>query len=331
LNAKKQAKADYKLALVEAGIEKQSFGTKVAKDFKRNWQLYLLMLIPLVYIFIFRYLPIAGNVIAFRRFRPGSSIYGEYWVGLRFFRGFISDQNFWRSFRNSLTIGVQSLVFAFPAPIILALLINEISRSRIKKIVQTISYMPHFLAIPVLVGIIFNLTSSTGLFNQIVYFMYNRGWTDQPSIVFMNQPEWFRPLFIGSRIWQSAGFGTIIYLASLSGIDPTLYEAAKVDGANRWKQTLHITLPGIKGTIVTLLILSIGGVLAVNFEQIQIMQNNLNMPASDVIATYVLRLGLDHAQFSLATAVGLFESLIGITLITSANFVSKKLTERSLW
>lgn len=266
-----------------------------------------------------------GNVIAFRRFMPGGSIFGEEWVGLHYFKIFIQDPTFWKVFTNTLTLGGLTLLFCFPMPIIFALLLNELKSKKFKKFVQTASYLPHFLSIVIIAGMILQLTASNGTINFIVEFFTGE------RIGFMQKAEWFRTIYITSEIWQGLGWGAILYLAALTTIDETLYEAAKIDGANRWKQTIHITIPGILPTIITLLILNIGSFMAVGFEKILLIYNPLNYDKSDVISTYLYRVGLEANNFSYATAIGLFESIIGLVLVLSANTLSRKMTDRSLW
>jgi len=306
-------------------IEKKTFAKKIKKSIRSDWRLYTFLILPIIWLIIFRYIPMAGNIIAFRRFFPGGSIFGEQWVGLHFFRMFINDPVFWNVFRNTFILGFLTLIFTFPAPIIFALLLNEIKPGKFKKTIQTLSYLPHFLSVVVVVGLIQNLTALNGPINNLIYTLGGN------RIIFMQDASWFRTIFVSSRVWQTTGWGTILYLAALTNIDPTLYEAAKVDGANRWKQTLHITLPGIAPTVITLLILNVGWVLGVNFEQVLLQQNPLVFSTGDVISTYLFRLGLESNQFSYATAIGLFESFIGITLLTLTNFLSKKITDTGLW
>jgi len=306
-------------------VHKKPFLTKFKKTIKKDWQLYSFLFFPLLWVVIFKYIPMVGNIIAFRRFFPGGNIWGEEWVGIHFFNMFISDPIFWSVFQNTFLLGFFTLIWTFPMPIIFALLLNELKSRMFKKIVQTLSYLPHFLSIVVVIGLIQQMTALEGPINQIIVFFGG------DRIPFMQQAEWFRTIFITSRIWQTTGWGTILYLAALTNIDPTLYEAAKVDGANRWQQTVHITLPGIAPTIITLLILNVGWVMGVNFEQVLLQQNPLVYSTGDVISTYLFRLGLTANQFSYATAIGLFESLIGITLLTITNFLSRKLTDSSLW
>lgn len=278
-----------------------------------------------MYLLIFKYGPMIGNVIAFRRFMPGGSIYGEKWVGLHYFNMFIHDPAFWNVFKNTLLLGALSLLFTFPVPIIFALLLNEVKSKRFKKFVQTASYLPHFLSIVIVAGMILQLTSVNGSINSLVEFFNGE------RINFMQRAEWFRAIYISSEIWQGMGWGAILYLAALTTIDESLYEAARIDGANRWKQTLFVTIPGILPTIVTLLILNMGAFLAVGFEKILLLYNPVIYETADVISTYLYRVGLVSNNFSYATAIGLFESVIGLILVFSVNAISRRLTDRSLW
>ena len=304
---------------------KATLGRRFKKNLFANWRLYSFLVLPLIWLFIFQYVPMVGNVIAFRRFAPGGNIFGESWVGLHFFRLFWYDAIFWRVFRNTLILGIGTLLWTFPMPIILALLLNEVKTLKFKRVAQTLSYLPHFLSVVVVVGIIQQLVRMSGPINNLIYAIgFDR-------INFLSLPEWFRTIFITSRIWQTTGWGTILYLAALTSIDPTLYEAARVDGANRWQQTIHITLPGIRPTIVTLLILNVGWVLGVNFEKVLLLQTPLTYATSDIVSTYLFRLGILSAQFSYATAIGLFQSLVGIILLVSTNVICRRLTESSLW
>ncbi|WP_404456466.1 ABC transporter permease subunit [Virgibacillus necropolis] len=295
------------------------------KLFKRDWQLYSLLLLPIIYMVIFKYGPMFGNIIAFRRFMPGGSILGEKWVGLYYFKMILSDPTFFNVLTNTLVLAALSLIICFPAPIIFALLLNELRSKRFKKFVQTASYLPHFFSVVVVAGMVLELVSINGAINNLVEFFSG------DRINFIQLPEWFRTIYIGTEMWQSLGWGAILYLAALAGINEELYEAAKIDGANRWKQTIHITIPGILPTIVVLLILNIGNFLEVGFEKILLLYNPLTYETADVIATYVYRIGLQSSNFSYATAMGLFESIIGLILVFSANYISKRVTDNSLW
>lgn len=295
------------------------------KTLRRDWQLYSLVILPLVFFAIFRYLPMLGNVIAFRRFRPGGNIFGEEWVGLRYVQMFLADPTFWTVFGNTLAIGSLTLLFCFPLPIILALLLNEVRSRYFKKLVQTISYLPHFLSIVIIAGMLMQLLSLEGTINQIVRAVGGE------AIPFLQLPEWFRMVYVSSEVWQTVGWGTILYLAALTSVDSALYEASRIDGANRWQQTWHVTLPGVRPTMVTLLILNIGSFLTVGFEKILLLYNPLTYPTADVISTYLYRVGLEANNFSYAAAIGMFEAIIGLTLILSANAISRRTVGTSLW
>ncbi|GAB3416531.1 ABC transporter permease [Flindersiella endophytica] len=299
--------------------------TSWRKAIRRDWRLYTLVILPLVFFLVFRYLPMAGNVIAFRRFQPGGSIFGEQWVGLRYVEMFITDPTFWKVFGNTLILGALTMLFCFPLPIVLALLLNEVRSRYFKRFVQTVSYLPHFLSIVIVAGMILQLTSLDGTVNQIVKALGGS------AIPFMQEADWFRTIYVSSEVWQTVGWGTILYLAALTTIDEQLYEAARIDGANRWQQTWHVTLPSILPVTVTLLILNIGTFMAVGFEKILLLYNPLTYDTADVISTYLYRVGLESNNFSYATAIGLFEAFIGLTLIMSANAISRRVVGASLW
>jgi putative aldouronate transport system permease protein len=292
---------------------------------RRDWQLYSLAIVPLLFFLVFRYLPMFGNVIAFRRFRPGGSIFGEYWVGLRYVKLFLTDSTFWNAFTNTVVIGALTLLFTFPLPIVLALLLNEVRTRSLKRFVQSVSYLPHFLSVVIVAAMVMQMVSVDGAVNQVV-----RAVGGDP-IPFLQRAEWFRTIYVSSEVWMTVGWGTILYLAALTTIDSDLYEAARMDGANRWRQTWHVTLPGIRPTMVTLLILNIGIFMAVGFEKILLLYNPLTYPTADVISTYLYRIGFESSSFSYAAAVGLFEALIGVTLILSANAISRRTVGTSLW
>ncbi|MEE6259761.1 ABC transporter permease [Plantactinospora sonchi] len=292
---------------------------------RRDWQLYSLAVLPLLFFLIFRYLPMLGSVIAFRRFQPGGSIFGEYWVGLRYVKMFLTDPTFWNVFTNTLVLGALTLVICFPLPIVLALLLNEVRARRLKRFVQSVSYLPHFLSIVVVAAMVMQILSVDGTVNQMIRAVGGE------AVPFLQQPEWFRTIYVSSEVWQTVGWGTILYLAALTTIDDNLYEAARIDGANRWRQTWHVTLPGIRPTMVTLLILNVGTFMAVGFEKILLLYNPLTYPTGDVIATYVYRMGVQSSNLSYAAAIGLFEALIGLTLVLSANAISRRTVGASLW
>jgi putative aldouronate transport system permease protein len=311
--------------LVGLGTLKITHRRTWRRALRNDWQLYSLAIVPLLFFAIFRYLPMIGNVVAFRRYRPGGDIFGDSWVGLRYFRLFWSDPTFWQVFTNTLLLGALTLLFTFPLPIVLALLLNEVRIRWLKRFVQTISYLPHFLSIVVVAGIVVQTLSMDGAVNQALRA------TGNAAVPFMQQPEWFRTIYVSSEVWQTVGWGTILYLAALTTIDTSLYEVAAIDGANRWRQIWHVTLPGIRPTMVTLLILNIGTFMAIGFEKILLLYNPLTYPTADVITTYLYRVGVVSGSFSYAAAIGLFESVIGLTLVISANSISRRMVGASLW
>jgi putative aldouronate transport system permease protein len=293
---------------------------------RRDWQLYSLAIAPLLFFVIFRYLPMIGNVIAFRTYQPGGPLFGTQWVGLYYFELVVHDPVFWHVFFNTLILGGLSLLFGFPAPIILALLLNEVWHGGLKRFAQTISYLPHFLSTVVVVAIIMQgLDLQSGVVNQALKAV------GHAPVAFLQDPGWFRAIYVSSDIWQYAGWGTILYLAALTTIDRQLYEQAMIDGAGRWRQTWHVTLPGIRPTMMVVLILNIGTFMAVGFEKILLLYNPLTYPTADVISTYLYRIGIVSGSFSYAAAIGLFESVIGLTLVLSANAVSRRVVGASLW
>ena len=311
-------------------MAKQNVPAKEKETFSRHvrkyWQLYVMMLIPVIYYLIFRYLPMAGNIIAFRKYRAGSSIFGDEWSGLKYFRQFWKDNNFWQAFRNTLLLNFKYLIISFPITIVFALLLNEIKQTGWKKVVQTISYLPHFISMVIMAGMVRELLSTRGPINNLIVSMGG-----QP-ISFISLPEWFTTIFVVSGIWQGIGWGTILYLAAMSGISPDLYEAAGLDGANKFQQCLHITIPAILPTISTLLVLNIGQLCgSAAFEKVFLLYTPTTYKTADIIGTFVYRMGLGSGNFSYATAVGLFQGLINLVLLTIANQVSKKTTGTGLY
>ncbi len=298
---------------------------KMSRHLKKEWQIYSLLLIPVFYFIIFKYIPMLGNIIAFRKYSGGVNIFGEKWVGFRYFRQFMRDHAFWRAFSNTLILSISYLAVRFPLTLIFALLLNEIRNVKWKKFVQTVSYLPHFISMVIIAGMIKEVVSLSGPINTLISSMGGE------KVSFIQEAAWFPPIYIISGIWQALGWGTIIYLAAMTGINTELYEAARVDGASRFKQALHVTIPGILPTIVTLLILDIGGIMGSNFEKIILLYLPSTYETADVISTLVYRMGITGGNFSYATAVGLFEGIIGLILVTSANFLSRKVTESSLW
>lgn len=302
---------------------KKSLGRHV----KQNWQLYAMLVIPIVYYIVFRYIPMFGNVIAFRRYRAGGSLFGSGKVTLKYFKSFVKDDSFWRAFKNTLTLNLTYLAVRFPLTLIFALLINEIRNIHWKKFVQTVSYLPHFISMVIVCGMIKELVGTNGPLNALVEMFGGE------KIQFLQIPKYFVPIFTISGVWQSIGWGTILYLAAMANINPSLYEAAAVDGAGHFQRVWHITLPSILPTITTLLILDIGGLVGSggSFEKVFLLYNPMIYSSADIVSTYVYRMGIGSGNYSYATAVGLFEGLINLVLLTIANFVSKKLTDSGLF
>ena len=292
----------------------------------RNWQLYVFLIPTILYFLIFRYYPMYGLQIAFRNYKASKGIWGSQWVGMRNFQRFFATADFWQLLENTLAISVGNLIISFPVPIILALLLNQMPSKRYKKIVQTVIYAPHFISTVVMVGIIFLFFSpSSGIINHLIV-----AFGGQP-IHFMAEASMFRPLYIGSEIWQGAGWGSILYLAALASINPELHEAAVVDGANKLQRVWHIDIPGILPTVVIMFILNSGKVMAVGFEKAYLMQTSLNISTSEIIATYVYKRGLLNSQFSFSATVGMFESVVNLVLIVTVNFISRKVSDSSLF
>lgn len=301
------------------------FRQRVVKDFIRHKTIYFMAIPVIAYYVLFHYMPMFGAQIAFKDFSPGKGIMDSPWVGFKHFTSFFEGVYFSRVVLNTIFINLYGLIFGFPAPIILALLLNELRSNRFKRLVQTISYLPHFISIMVICGMILDFTSTDGLVNQIIAAF---GGTREPLML---KPELFKGIYVGTDIWQQVGWGSIIYLAALTGIDSELYEAAVLDGAGRWKQMLNITLPGIAPTIIILLILRIGQMMNVGFEKIILLYNPVTYSSADVISSFVYRKGLMEFSYSFSTAVGLFNSLINFLLLISANALSKKYNETSLF
>jgi ABC-type polysaccharide transport system, permease component len=295
------------------------------KHVRKEWKLYSFLVLPIIYFLIFKYAPMIGNVIAFRKYRGGPDFLGTEWVGLQYFKMFMKDPTFWRAFTNNLVLSISYLIVRFPLTLIFALLINEIRRLKLKKFVQTVSYLPHFISMVILAGMVKEMLSAAGPINALL------GHFGVEPIAFISLPQWFPTIYVTSGIWQGLGWGTILYLAAMTGINTELYEAARIDGASRLRLAWHVTIPGILPTIMTLLVLDIGGIMGSNFEKILLLYNPLTYESADVISTYVYRMGITGGNFSYATAVGLFEGVIGLILVTTANTISKKTTKSSLW
>lgn len=291
----------------------------------RSRYLYLMLLLPVIYYALFHYRPMYGILIAFQNFRVARGIWGSDWVGLLHFRRFLTDPYFWQLVRNTFLISFYGLLWGFPAPIILAIMLNELKQRHFKRFVQSVSYLPHFISVVVLSGMVVRFVAFDGLVNQIF------GIFGVPPRQFLMFPQYFRTIFISSGIWSSVGWGSIIYLAALSGVNPELYEAASIDGAGRFRKMISVTLPSIAPTISIMLILNLGRILSVGHERILLLYNGAIFETADVISTFVFRRGIMGNDFSFATAIGLFESVIGLVFIIAANKISNKISETGLW
>ena len=306
-------------------LNKKPLAQILIRDFKQHKYKYLIMLPVIILLFIFRYKPMYGIIIAFQEFRPSAGIANSPWVGLAQFKSFFNDVYFWRILRNTFLISLGSIIFTFPAPILLALLLNEVKCIRFKRFVQTITYMPHFISIVVICSMIVQFTMSNGLIADIIVFFGGE------RVNVLSKKEYFHAIYYLSGIWQGVGWGSIIYLAALSGIDQELYEAAKIDGAGRLQQIWHITLPGILPTVSTLLVLRLGSILSADHEKILLLYQPLTYEVADVISTYVYRKGMLDASYSYSTAVGLFNSFVNIVFLVMANKFSKKVGQSGLF
>jgi putative aldouronate transport system permease protein len=303
-----------------------SWRLRLGKNIKRDKALIALVFLPVVYFAIFHYGPMYGILIAFKRYSPGRGIWGSTWVGLRYFEEFFRSIYAWRLIRNVLLINIYQLLFSFPIPIIFALLLNEVRNRKFKRVVQTISYMPHFVSVVVVVSMLFIfLSMNNGVVNNFLRLM------GREAVGFMTSVPWFRTLYIGSNIWQSFGWSSIIYLAAISGIDQEQYEAVRIDGANRLQQIWYITIPNIMPTIIILFILQFGRMMSVGYEKIILMYSPAIYEVSDVISTYVYRVGILNGEYGFATAVGLFNNVVNFILLISINMFSRKVSETSLW
>ncbi|MCZ8514254.1 ABC transporter permease subunit [Paenibacillus filicis] len=308
---------------------RQAAKTGFAKQIKRivrNYDLYLLFLPTLAYFIIFHYVPMYGLQIAFKNFNPIKGISGSPWVGFANFERFFESYQLFTIIRNTLGISLYELLVAFPAPIILALMINQLTSERFKRFVQTVTYAPHFISTVVVVGIVYLLLSpKTGAVNSFL------GLFGIKPIFFMGSADWFKTVFVFSGVWQSIGWGTIIYLAALTAVNPDLHEAATVDGASKLQRVIHIDIPSIMPTVIIMLIMNMGHMMSVGFEKVYLMQNQLNVDSSETIQTYVYKAGLVQAQYSYAAAIGLFNTIINFILLISVNKLAKSLKQTSLW
>lgn len=297
----------------------------IMKRIKKEKLLYIMLIPGILYFLVFKYLPMWGIIIAFKDYQPFLGIFGSKWVGLKHFYRFFTEPTFWMLFKNTLVIAVYTLVFYFPFPIIVALMLNEVGRSYFKRFVQTLIYIPHFMSWVIVAGLSYVLfTTEGGIVNNAIAAL------GLEKINFLLSASWFRPMIILQVLWKETGWATILFLAALSGVDPQLYEAAHIDGANRWKLMLNVTLPAISSTIVILLILRLAHFLDTGFEQIFLMLNPMNREVGEIFDTFVYRVGIIQGQYSYSTAVGLFKSTVGLVLVLASDYVAKKFGEEGI-
>ncbi|WP_020620321.1 ABC transporter permease [Paenibacillus daejeonensis] len=302
------------------------FVEEARKSVRKHWQLYLVIIPPLLFFAIFKYYPMLNAVLAFKDYNVTLGIWGSPWVGLRNFQLFFDNPMFWPLVRNTILISGYLLLAGFPVPILLALMLNEVRSGRFKRMVQLVTFAPYFISTVVMVSIIMLfLAPRLGFVNVALDYF------GMETVNFLGEAGMFRSIYVWSDIWQTAGYSAVIYLAALAGIDPTLYEAARVDGASRLQKIVHVDLPGLMPTITIILILNVGSVMAIGFEKIYLLQNPLNMVNSEIIATYVYKIGLLNANYSFATAVGLFNSLINLVLLVAVNALARRFTKSSIW
>lgn len=294
--------------------------------FKREWQIYVMLLPTIIWFLVFLYKPMYGLQIAFKDYSIFKGVASSPWVGFEHFQTLFSNDQFIRAVKNTVTISFYNLLFGFPAPIILALMFNEILHATYKRTSQTIVYLPHFISSVIIAGIVMTAFSpSAGIVNTII------GWFGLDPVYFLTQPQWFRPIFVGTGIWQEAGFGSIVFLAAIAGVNPSLYESAVVDGANRWQMMWKITIPSIMPTILIMLIIRIGNVMEVSFELVILLYQPSTYETADVVNTWVYRQGLQSGQYDLAAAAGLFNAVVAFVLVMTANTLSRRFSRTSLW
>ncbi len=305
---------------------KTKLTVQIQKKVRRDWQLLLLCLLPAIYFIVFHYLPMYGVQIAFKDFYASKGIWGSDWVGFKYFRRFFHSYQFWPLIKNTLALSFLQILVGFPIPILLAILLNQMKNQKFKSFVQTVTYCPHFISIVVLTGMLYIfLSPRTGLINNIIAFFGGE------KKFFLGEPGWFRPIFVLSGVWQNAGWNAIIYIAALAGISADLYEAARIDGASKWQIIRHIDLPGIMPTVTMMLIMEMGKIMNIGFQKAYLMQNGLNISASEIIPTYIYKIGLIDAQYSYSAAISLFNNIINIILLVTVNKIAQKTSENSLW
>lgn len=305
--------------------KKNKWGQLLKADFRKNWLIYLMLVPVIVYLLIFCYAPMYGIVIAFKDFKPRLGIMGSDWVGLKYFKEFVGSVFFGRTLKNTLMLSGLNLLFGFCAPIVFAILLNEVRNLRFKKVVQTVTYLPHFITTVIIASLILIFTDSDGFITQIVNSITGH----EGSLI--GDKHMFRPIYVISDIWQSFGWGSIVYLAAIMGINPELYEAARIDGANKFKQIIHVTLPGMLPIIVIMFIMAVGGLMNVGWEKAFLLQSPVTYDTSDIISTFVYRKGFEDMNYSYSAAVGLFNSVINLILLAGANLMSRKVNGNSLW
>lgn len=305
---------------------RQQRRNQLFRDIVRDRWMYFMLLPGVLYFVVFKYVPMYGVSMAFQDYKPYLGFFGSPWVGLKHFIRFFSEPQFFMLFRNTLVLALYNLIFFFPLPIVLSLMLNELRRERFKRFVQTLIYIPHFVSWVVVVGIFYILfTTENGILNELIYRLTGS------KIAFLLESEWFRTMIVSQAIWKEVGWGTVVFLAALAGVDLQLYEAARMDGAGRWRQLWHITLPAIRSTIVILLILRLGNFLDSGFEQIFLMITPTNREVSEVFDTYVYTKGMTQAQYSYSAAVGLFKSFVGLVLVLGSNWMAKKCGEEGVY
>ncbi|MCF2871169.1 ABC transporter permease subunit [Octadecabacter sp. G9-8] len=299
---------------------------RIVDHLKREWQLYAMLLPTIIWLIVFLYKPMYGLQIAFKDYSIFRGVAGSPWIGFEHFDSLFNNDQFLRALRNTIIMSVYGLLFGFPVPILLALMFNEVLNQTFKKSAQTIVYLPHFISSVIIAGIVItSFSPSAGIVNTIL------GWFGIDSIYFLTKPEWFRPIFIGTGIWQEAGFQSIVYLAAIAGVSPTLYESAVVDGASRWQMMWKITIPSIMATVIIMLIIRIGNILEISFEMIILLYQPATYETADVVNTFIYRQGLQGGQYDFAAAAGLFNAIVAFVLVITANTISKRYSRTSLW
>lgn len=298
----------------------------VGKHLKKYWPYYVMMLPGIIYIIMFKYIPMMGSVIAFKDYSAYQGILESPWCGLENFKKLFQYPDFYKILRNTITLGLLKTVLTFPIPVILALMLNEIRNAKVKKVVQTIICIPYFVSWVVVGGLVFDICGVGGLFNNVREFL------GMETLLVMQKESWFRPIYVLSTIWKESGWGTVVYLAAISSIDPSLYESAAIDGASRFRKMRYITFPLLIPTILTLLLLNIGSFLTLGFDQVYNLYTPMTYAVADIFDTYVFRVGIQQAQYSFATAVGLFQSVVGLIMVVTFNKIANKVSEDGgLW